>query len=175
MPAKITLAELNRQSASEFVQTLAGVYEHSPWIPASICPQRPFTATAQLHAALRQAVTAASRAQQLALLRAHPELAGKEAKAGLLTAHSTAEQRGAGLVNLSAAEQSELAGLNRSYREQFGFPFIIAVRHHTKDSILNEFRRRAAGRDAEQELRTCLDQVHEIARLRLEALLGPDT
>jgi len=172
MRSVISLAELNRQSQTEFVQTLGGIYEHSPWIPARAYAQRPFGDATRLHNALRQAVTEATRAQQLGLLRAHPELAGKEAQAGALTAHSSAEQKGAGLVNLSAAEKAEIADLNRRYRDKFGFPFIIAVRHHTKSSILSEFRRRAAGADVEQELQSCLDQVHEIARLRLEALLG---
>jgi 2-oxo-4-hydroxy-4-carboxy-5-ureidoimidazoline decarboxylase len=175
MPPKISLDRLNRQSADEFVQALEGIYEHSPWIPADVWRQRPFADTAALHAALRQTVTAATRGQQLALLRAHPELAGKEAQTGSLTQDSTAEQAGAGLVNLSAAEQSEIAELNGAYRRKFSFPFIIAVRNHTKTSILEEFRRRAAGSDVEQELRVCLDQVHDIARLRLEALLGTIT
>ena len=172
MPSKISLAQLNHQSPAEFAHHLGGIYEHSPWIPAGICPQRPFADATRLRAALRQSVSDATRAQQLALLLAHPELAGKEAQAGSLTVHSSQEQQGAGLVNLSAAEQAEIADLNRAYRKKFGFPFIIAVRHHTKSSILSEFRRRAAGSDLDQELQTCLEQVHEIAHLRLEALLG---
>lgn len=166
------LDTLNRLSAAEFARALGGIYEHSPWVAAAAHAQAPFADADALLAALRDAVARASRECQLDLLRAHPELAGKEAASGTLTAHSNEEQKGAGLVNLSAAEKAELAELNRGYRQKFGFPFIIAVRHHTRSSILAELRRRAAGDDVEREFATCLDQVHEIARLRLSALLN---
>ncbi|MBS0583656.1 MAG: 2-oxo-4-hydroxy-4-carboxy-5-ureidoimidazoline decarboxylase [Proteobacteria bacterium] len=166
------LDTLNRLSAGEFAETLGGIYEHSPWIAAAAHARAPFADADALVAALREAVTQAPQARQLALLRAHPELAGKEAASGTLTAHSGEEQKGAGLTNLSAAEKAELADLNRRYRDKFGFPFIIAVRHHTRSGILAELRRRAAGEDAAREFATCLDQVHEIARLRLAALLA---
>ena len=166
------LDTLNRLSAAEFARVLGGIYEHSPWIAAAAHARAPFADAAALIKALREAVTHASRAQRLDLLRAHPELAGKEAASGALTAHSSEEQKGAGLVNLSETEKAELAELNRRYRDKFGFPFIVAVRHHTRSSILDELRRRAAGDDAEREFATCLDQVHEIARLRLLAMLS---
>jgi 2-oxo-4-hydroxy-4-carboxy-5-ureidoimidazoline decarboxylase len=168
----MNLNELNRLSDVEFTEALAGIYEHSPWISAAAHARAPFSDADALVAALREAVAQAPPARQLALLRAHPELAGKEAASGTLTAHSSEEQKGAGLVNLSEAEKAELAGLNRRYRDKFGFPFIIAVRHHTKSGILAELRRRSAGDDAAREFATCLDQVHEIARLRLLALLA---
>ena len=163
---------LNRLSATEFARVLGGIYEHSPWIAAAAHAHAPFVDADVLVAALRDAVAQAPRARQFDLLSAHPELAGKEAASGTLTAHSSEEQKGAGLINLSDTEKAELADLNRRYREKFGFPFIIAVRHHTKSSILDELRRRAAGDDVEREFATCLDQVHEIARLRLQALLN---
>jgi len=166
------LDALNRLSAAEFTRALGGIYEHSPWIAAAAHARAPFADADALVAALREAVAQAPRTQQLDLLRAHPELAGKEAASGTLTPHSSEEQKGAGLINLSEAEKAELTELNRRYREKFGFPFIIAVRHHTKSSILAELRRRAAGDDAEREFATCLDQVHEIARLRLQSLLN---
>lgn len=172
MGATISLADLNRLSAAEFTATLGGIYEHSPWIAAAAHARAPFADVAELETALREAAARASHDRQLALLRAHPELAGKEAASGALTAHSNEEQKGAGLINLSEAEKTELAQLNRRYRDKFGFPFIIAVRHHTKSSILAELRRRTAGDDAAREFATCLDQVHEIARLRLQALLA---
>ena len=168
----MNLNELNYLSAAEFTEALAGIYEHSPWIAAAAHARAPFADADALIAALREAVAQAARERQLALLRAHPELAGKEAASGTLTAHSSEEQKGAGLVNLSEAEKVELAELNRRYREKFGFPFIIAVRHHTKSGILAELRGRAAGDDAVREFATCLDQVHEIARLRLASLLA---
>ena len=168
----MNLNDLNRLSAAEFTEALAGIYEHSPWIAAAAHARAPFADADALIAALRAAVAQASPARQLDLLRAHPELAGKEAASGTLTAHSSEEQKGAGLVNLSEAEKAELAELNRRYRDKFGFPFIIAVRHHTKSGILAELRRRAAGDNAAREFATCLDQVHEIARLRLASLLA---
>lgn len=172
MPAALTLASLNALGCEAFVATLGGIYEHSPWIPERAHAQAPFADLSVLRKALRQAVEAASVAEQLSLLNAHPELAGKEAAAGTLTAHSTEEQKGAGLVNLSDAEKAEIAQLNRRYREKFGFPFIIAVKNHTRSSIFAEFRRRVEQTDVAAERQVCLDQVHEIARFRLEALLG---
>lgn len=166
------LDTLNRLPAAEFTRALGGIYEHSPWIAAAAHVRAPFADAHALVAALRDTVAQAARERQLELLRAHPVLAGKEAAAGTLTAHSSEEQKGAGLVDLSDAEKAELAELNRRYRERFGFPFIIAVRHHTKSSILDELRHRAVGDDTEREFATCLDQVHEIARLRLLALLN---
>lgn len=168
----VTLNELNRLSMAEFAEVLGGVYEHSPWIAAAAHARAPFADAAMLAAALREAVARAPRQQQLALLRAHPELAGKEAASGTLTAHSSEEQKGAGLINLSEVEKTELAELNHRYREKFGFPFIIAVRQHTKVGIFAELRRRVAGDDLEREFAADLDQVHEIARLRLAALLA---
>ena len=165
------LDSLNRLPPAEFTRVLGGIYEHSPWIAAAAHARAPFADIDALLAALRAAVARAPRVQQLDLLRAHPELAGKEAASGTLTAHSSDEQKGAGLINLSEAEKAELAELNRRYREKFGFPFIIAVRHHTKSSILAELRCRVTGDDIEHEFATCLGQVHEIARLRLSALL----
>jgi 2-oxo-4-hydroxy-4-carboxy-5-ureidoimidazoline decarboxylase len=169
--ATMNLDFFNRLSAAEFSRVLGGIYEHSPWVAAAAWARAPFADGDALAAALRDAVTDAPRARQLELLRAHPELAGKEAASGTLAAHSHAEQKGAGLIDLSEVQKAELAELNRRYREKFGFPFIIAVRHHTRSSILAELRRRAAGDDAEGEFATCLEQVHEIARLRLSALL----
>ena len=113
----------------------------------------------------------AGREEQVALLRAHPELAGKEAQAGTMTGDSTAEQGGAGLNALSREEIARISDLNRRYREKFGFPFIIAVRQHTKDGIFGEFERRLAlAPDA--ELETCLGQVFVITRLRLDGLIS---
>jgi 2-oxo-4-hydroxy-4-carboxy-5-ureidoimidazoline decarboxylase len=172
MRATISLAGLNELSATEFTEALGGIYEHSPWIARAAHARAPFADVVGLEAALREVVMQAPRERQLALIRAHPELAGKEAASGHLTAHSNEEQKGAGMINLTEAERAELVQLNQRYRDRFGFPFIIAVRRHTKSSILAELRRRAASDDAAGEFATCLDQVHEIAHLRLQALLG---
>lgn len=172
MSATISLGELNRSSDKEFTRLLGDIYEHSAWVAANAYRRAPFADVSGLRVALRDAVTQAPRSMQLGLLLAHPELAGKEASSNTLTAHSSAEQKGAGLINLSAAEKTELAELNHAYREKFGFPFIIAVRHHSKAGIFDQLRSRAAGNDIEREFATCLDQVHEIASLRLQGLMG---
>jgi 2-oxo-4-hydroxy-4-carboxy-5-ureidoimidazoline decarboxylase len=156
---------------AEFVAALGGVFEHSPWIAERAFASRPFADIAALHAAMVDVVRGASRDEQIGLLRAHPELAGREAQAGTLTADSTAEQRSAGLNALSREEMDRVVRLNRAYRERFGFPFIIAVRRHTKDGIFAEFERRL-GNDAESERLECLEQVYTITRIRLDALVA---
>ena len=157
-------------SAAEFRAAFGGVFEHSPWIAERAFAARPFASVDALHAAMTDAVKRAGRDEQVALLRAHPELAGKEAQAGTMTGDSTAEQGGAGLNALSREEMARISDLNRRYREKFGFPFIIAVRQHTKDGIFGEFERRLAlAPDA--ELETCLGQVFVITRLRLDGLI----
>lgn len=156
---------------AEFVAALGGVFEHSPWIAERAFASRPFADTAALHAAMVDVVRGASRDEQLGLLRAHPELAGREAQAGTLTADSTSEQQSAGLDALTRAEMERVGRLNRAYRERFDFPFIIAVRRHTKDGIFAEFERRLEN-DAESERLECLEQVYIITRIRLDALVA---
>jgi 2-oxo-4-hydroxy-4-carboxy-5-ureidoimidazoline decarboxylase len=166
----IRIKDINAMRPEEFVATLGGVFEHSPWIAERAFVRRPFADAAGLHETMVAVVRAASREEQLGLLRAHPELAGREAQAGTLTADSTSEQRSAGLNALTRAEMEHVARLNRAYGDRFGFPFIIAVRRYSKDGILAEFERRL-GNDAEAELRECLEQVYIITRLRLDALV----
>lgn len=165
----IRITEINAMRPAEFVAALGGVFEHSAWIAERTFAKRPFADTAALHAAMVQVVRNASREEQLGLLRAHPELAGREAQAGTLTADSNAEQRSAGLNALTRAEIERIGDLNRAHRMRFGFPFIIAVRRHSKDEILAEFERRL-GNDPETERLECLEQVYAITRLRLDAL-----
>jgi 2-oxo-4-hydroxy-4-carboxy-5-ureidoimidazoline decarboxylase len=167
----LSIAEINAMRPAEFVAALGGVFEHSPWIAERTLVRRPFADAAGLHEAMVDVVRSASREEQLGLLRAHPELAGREAQAGTLTADSTAEQRSAGLNALTGDEMARVARLNRAYRDRFGFPFIIAVRRHSKDGIFAEFERRL-GNDTEAERRECLEQVYIITRLRLDALVG---
>jgi 2-oxo-4-hydroxy-4-carboxy-5-ureidoimidazoline decarboxylase len=167
----LTIAEVNRMSAAEFVRMLGGVFEHSPWIAERAFAARPFADLGALHAAMAETVRGAGREAQLALLRAHPELAGKEAQAGSLTRNSTAEQASAGLNALTRAELERIAALNRRYREKFGFPFIIAARRHAKDGIFRELERRLE-LDPEAELANGLEQVFAITRLRLDALIS---
>jgi 2-oxo-4-hydroxy-4-carboxy-5-ureidoimidazoline decarboxylase len=167
MPSLKALGQMDREA---FVAQLGGVFEHSPWVAERVAGARPFDSIAALHARMVLAVKNASRDEQLKLLRAHPELAGKEAQTGTLTDDSTREQRGAGLTNLDAAEKAQISRLNADYRAKHGFPFIIAVRNYTRAQIFSEFARRLAN-DAETEMSACLEQVFTITRLRLEAMI----
>jgi 2-oxo-4-hydroxy-4-carboxy-5-ureidoimidazoline decarboxylase len=164
------LAMLNTMDCGSFTEILGDIFEHSPWIAERAWQARPFAAIESLHEAMVTVIKHASRDEQLALLRAHPELAGREAQSGELTAASTTEQAGAGLNALSKEELARITRLNVDYREKFGFPFIIAVRTHTKQSIFAEWERRLAN-DIDTELSTALEQVFIIARLRLDSLI----
>lgn len=155
----------------EFTRALGAVFEHSPWVAERAWAARPSKSMEDLHTAMVGAVRLASRNEQLALLRAHPDLAGKAARAGTMSAASLAEQSSAGLDRLTDEEYEQFSRLNAAYREKFGFPFIIAVRRHTRASILAAFESRLA-HTVEQEIETALAQVFDIARMRLETLLG---
>lgn len=155
-----------------FVETYGGIYEHSPWVAeavydAGIGPGD--DTAAALAGRMGQVVDAADGDARLTLLRAHPELAGRLATAGGLTAESTAEQASAGLGHCTPEEFAEFHSLNARYTARFGFPFIVAVRGLSRRDILGTFRDRA-GNDRETELAAALQQVHRIARLRLEAM-----
>jgi 2-oxo-4-hydroxy-4-carboxy-5-ureidoimidazoline decarboxylase len=166
----LTVADVNRMSAQDFRQALGGVFEHSPWIAERAWWARPFVSVQALHAAMRGVVRDASREEQLALLRAHPDLAGRAARAGDLTAASRAEQSSAGLDRLTDAEYERFSCLNAAYRAKFGFPFIIAVRKHDTPAILAAFERRL-GNTLETEIEAALAQVFDITWLRLDALV----
>ena len=168
----VTLAELNRLGAAAFAGELGAVFEHSPWVASRAYDRRPFGSIDELHQAMMAAVRAASAEEQLALVRAHPELAGAEAKEGTLTAHSSTEQARLGLTALSKDEFRRIGQLNRSYREKFGFPCIIALRlHATRESVFGEMERRLAN-DAQTELRAALEQIGHITRGRLDRMFG---
>jgi 2-oxo-4-hydroxy-4-carboxy-5-ureidoimidazoline decarboxylase len=171
--ADITLDELNRSDASSFVARLANVYEHTPWAAERAFAARPFATVAALHAAMQAAVRAASDGERSALIKAHPDLAGKAARAGALTAESTSEQLTAGLDRLSEEEFDAFHRLNTAYREKFDIPFIVSVRRHTKDSIIASFERRLM-HDAAAERATALAEIDRIAALRLESLVAGD-
>ena len=159
--------------AAAFAAAFGKVYEHSAWIAERAFAHRPptgFASRAALHAFLVATVHSASEDEQIGLLRAHPELAGKEAAAGTLTADSTREQAVAGLTAMSADDVVRLSSLNRRYREKFGFPFIIAARNNTKPAIFGALEARLHNTQA-MELHNALAQVGEIARLRLLDLL----
>ncbi|MGZ5198999.1 MAG: allantoate amidohydrolase [Telluria sp.] len=171
-----TLTELNSCSPDSFVEALHGIYEHSPWIPERAAARRPFASAASLKLALRDVVAHASEAEQLSLLRAHPELAGKAAIAGELTRESTGEQASSGLNMCSPEEYATLHRLNAEYAQKFGFPFILAVRGPTgtgliRREIIDTFARRLKNQRSD-EMAEALRQVHRIAEIRLNDLLG---
>ena len=168
------IGSTNAMDRRAFVAAYGGVFEHSPWVAERAFAARPFADVDKLHAAMVAAVGAAGRDQKLALLRAHPDLAGKEAQEGTMTDSSVAEQASAGLNRLTRAEMAELNRLNGAYRDKHGFPFIIAVRNHTKDSILREFARRLSN-DSEAELAAGLEQIYAITRMRLARLFEAES
>jgi OHCU decarboxylase len=164
----MTLNELSALPQNEFARALGAIFEHSPWIPERAWAARPFDSVRALHQAMVDVVQRASREEQLALITAHPELAGKEAAAGTLTSASSSEQRGAGLDQCSPDELKRLRSLNAAYRKRFGFPFIIAVKGRSRYQIMEAIEERLH-HDEETELTTCLDQIGQIARFRLDA------
>lgn len=163
-------------SLDDFLEAFGGVYEHSPWIAESTYADgltRDQDTVAGLHNALRTAVDEADRDRQLALLQAHPDLAGKLAVAGALTQESTAEQASAQLDQCTAEEFAEFQSLNDRYKSSFGFPYILAVRGRNRQEILKNFRDRIDN-DPDTEFAEALKQVHRIALLRIEALYQED-
>jgi len=171
-----TLPELNSCDLAAIIDHLRGIYEHSPWIPERAAAQRPFATLASLKQALQGVVTGATEAEQLGLIRAHPELAGKAAIAGELTAESTSEQAKSGLNLCSAVEFATLHQLNADYNAKFGFPFILAVKGPTgqgltRETVIATFARRLKNQKPD-EMAECLRQIHRIAEIRLNDLLG---
>ena len=171
--AVLTLDDLNAMDRERFVAALGGVFEHSPWVARGAWARRPFGSAEELRDALEAAMRAAPPPRHLALIRAHPELAGREARAGELTAESAGEQARAGLDRLSADELRRLQTLNAAYRERFGFPLVVCVREHTKDSILAWGRDRL-GHGTDDEVAIALGEVAKIAGLRLRDLVSED-
>lgn len=166
------LSELNAMPQAMFRDTLAHIFEHSPWVPERAWSRRPFADIGSLHGAMCEEVATADRQQQLALIRAHPQLAGKAAIRGELTAASTTEQSGAGLDQCSAGEFARITSLNTAYMDRFGFPFILAVRGHTRSSIIEALEKRV-NNNADAEFAEALRQIEKIAHLRLEDFLQP--
>lgn len=158
--------ELNSLDRHEFTRALAGIFEHSPWIPARTAEKRPFSGRDALYAALRDTVTRATPEEKLGLIRAHPDLVGRE----LLTQESKAEQASAGLGQLSPTEMDLFRNYNARYRERFGFPFVICARLNKNEAILNAFPIRLENSE-EQEMETALLEIFKIAELRLRDLV----
>jgi OHCU decarboxylase len=158
--------ELDRAT---FVDRYGPLFEHSPWVAEDAWADRPFADKDELFAALRSAMYAAPEARQLALIRAHPDLAGRAAIEGTLTTSSTREQASAGLDRLTPDEYAQFTHTNTAYRERFGFPFVVCVREHTKESILRVAAERLE-HTRDEEVRVALEEIAKIARLRLEDL-----
>lgn len=169
-----SIAQLNAMSAQDFTDALASIWEHSPWIPARAAGMRPFRSVLDLHKAMSSLVFASSLDDQLALIRAHPQLAGRAATHGELTHDSTREQHGAGLDACSPEELTRLTQLNARYADRFGFPFVLAVKGHDRASILNELGRRV-GNSLDAERTEALQQITRIAAFRLTDLVEEDT
>jgi 2-oxo-4-hydroxy-4-carboxy-5-ureidoimidazoline decarboxylase len=164
--AKPTLGALNACDREAFVGALGHLFEHSPWVAEETFSRRPFASLEALHGALCATMRGAPEARQLALVRAHPDLAGRLAQAGKLTASSTGEQAAAGLDRLTPAEAAEIQRLNDAYKGRFGFPFVICARLNAKDTILAAMRSRL-GNTPDAELSTALGEIAKIAHLRL--------
>ncbi|QTN29891.1 2-oxo-4-hydroxy-4-carboxy-5-ureidoimidazoline decarboxylase [Rhodoferax sp. AJA081-3] len=172
----ITLSQLNQATLADATHLLAGLYEHSPWIPEVALQQRPFTSLAQLKHAMVGVLNAAGVEPQLALIRAHPELAGKAMVDKSLTAESSNEQSKAGLTHCTPQEFETIQQLNRDYNARFGFPFILAVRGPrgtglSKAEIIATFERRLHGHP-DFERQECVRNIHRIAEIRLNDLFG---
>ena len=163
-----TLARFDRET---FAALLGQAFEAEPWVAQAVWERAPFASLDDLDQQLRAVIAEAPEERQLALVRAHPDLAGKAAVAGELSELAAGEQSSAGLDRLAPAEHARFTELNAAYRARFGFPFVICVRDHTKESILRAFEERL-GHERDDELQTALDQVARIARLRLQDALA---
>jgi 2-oxo-4-hydroxy-4-carboxy-5-ureidoimidazoline decarboxylase len=167
------LVAINAMHEPAFVAAFRDIAESSPWVAEAASWRRPFADRAAMIAAFTEAIGSADRTRQLALLRAHPDLAGRAAIAGDLLPDSTDEQRSAGLDRLTAEEFAAFTAYNTRYRERFGFPFILAVRGTTKHDVLAAFVARIDN-DPATELATAIAQVQRIVRLRIEQRIAPD-
>jgi 2-oxo-4-hydroxy-4-carboxy-5-ureidoimidazoline decarboxylase len=168
-----TLAELNDCSKADFVAALANIFEYSPWIADKAADARPFAGVAQLFEAMCKVVETAAPGQRLALIKAHPDLADKTQRGDQLTAESSAEQNSVGIDRLSEAEYAAFDRVNNAYRAKFGFPYIVCVRRHTKDSILADFAKRLP-HDATTEVSASIAEICKIAALRTDLLVKGD-
>lgn len=172
--ATLTLAQLSDLDQAAFTRQLADIFEHSPWVAERVWEHRPFPTLDALHQQMVDIVGQASDSEKRALILAHPELAGKQAQSGTLTPSSAQEQRGAGLDQCSPEELHRLRTLNTRYQDKFGFPFIIAVKGRDRYQIMDAIEHRLA-QSSDIEFQTCLDEIAQIARFRLQALIDTGT
>lgn len=163
----LPIEKINQFEREEFIETLGWVFEHSPWVAERAWHHRPFASRAHLSERMNGEVAAASMEEQLALLRAHPDL-GTRAK---ISGGSAVEQAGAGLDRLTGSEYERLVNLNGAYREKFGFPFLYAVKGGDKFAILEALERRLSS-NRKDEFQEALRQVYRIAGFRLESVIN---
>jgi 2-oxo-4-hydroxy-4-carboxy-5-ureidoimidazoline decarboxylase len=168
-----SLSDLNACSKADFVAALANIFEYSPWIAEQVADLRPFAGVKPLFAAMTAVVDQASPDLRLALIKSHPDLANKTQRAAGLTAESDFEQNSLGLDRLSDAEFEAFERVNNAYRSKFGFPYIVSVRRHTKDSVLRDFARRLPN-DTATEIQTTIGEICRIAALRVDLLVKSD-
>jgi 2-oxo-4-hydroxy-4-carboxy-5-ureidoimidazoline decarboxylase len=172
--AQITLDELNQMDKGAFVSALGEVFEHTPWVAETTFAARPFASLNALYDTMTGAVRKADAGRQMALIKGHPDLAGKAAREGAMTDDSKLEQSSAGLDRLSEEEFSRFHRLNDAYHRKFDIPFIVAVRRHGKDSILRQFERRLKN-DSAAERQAALAEIFRIVALRLDLrVAAPD-
>lgn len=163
----LTISDLNDLDEAGFVDVLGGVYEHSPWVAERTYSERPFDSVTDLHESMAATVQNATRAEKLDLLRAHPDLGDRTE----MTDASEEEQASAGLDRLSPEQYEAFQRLNERYRERFGFPFIMAVKDENPAAIRAAMEERVENAE-DVEFQTALDEVHQIARFRLDDLLA---
>lgn len=171
MTHPLTLNELNTCSAEAFGAALADIWEHAPWVASRVVHQRPFASVAALHQSMVEVVAALDDAERIAFYAGHPELAGADARRGSMTADSVAEQGTLSLADLPDADAQRWDALNQAYRARFGFPFILCIRRHTRESALRVFEQRLQ-HDHATELVAALDEIAAITRLRLESRIA---
>jgi OHCU decarboxylase len=170
MSQKFSMDEVNRMDRGKFVSEFGPVFERSPWISEGAWEKRPFDGLGGLHAAFLSVVDGAPEARRVALIRAHPDLAGKAALAGELTSESANEQASAGLNRLSPEEYERFHRLNAAYREKFDLPYVVCVRDNTKETIFAGAEGRLEN-TREEEIEAALGEIARISRLRLEDLV----
>ena len=163
-----TIDKINKLSRSEFVEIFANIFEKTKWIAEKLYNQKPFDDFKDLCSKMLEIFETAGKETQLKILGAHPDLAGK-VTINLLTSNSRSEQSNAGLDQCSEEEFNEFKNLNKSYRQKYGFPFIIAVKGKNKIEILSEFRKRILN-SVDEEFNEAIIQVGKIANLRLNEI-----
>lgn len=162
----MTVAQLNAADRTQFTAAVGFVFENTPWIAQAAWDRRPFADVDALHAAMLDVLNHATTDRQVALIVAHPDLAGRVACEGRLTPSSQTEQASAGLDRLTPDEATRFDALNGAYRDRFEFPFVICAREHTTASILDALQRRSRN-ERDVEIETALIEIGKIARLRL--------